>query len=327
MSGETIYSWIKPAPVVPEKPALYRSKVPEAHLTSLVGSTVRVAKASHAHMGAHLKLTVKPERFLRAHEKDTTLDPYALPKPFHLTSNLPPVPRRGERPLSLPPTGKDFVQENAIGAVMAPLRSRATAAPVNWLKTETFGRRPAYLDHIKEWLESERDLMVSMLDQHQMESEHAGGGQAREMDDDERAELLDALKRKWDTVSAAERWREGDREEGDWAARDERTCRNRRSSSALTRFAFPAPPSSLLPQVNDKYQVISHRKISTSNSTKGEVSAQRQQKRRRSVPLTMHAQSMLTNLPSFFLPFPPRRSAGRRAARARWRSSSATSRS
>ena len=64
--------------------------------------------------------------------------------------------------------------------------------------------------------------MVQMIDAQQMESESASGGHTREMADDERAELIEALKRKWDTV-------------------------------------------------NDKYQVISHRNISTSNSTKGEI--------------------------------------------------------
>ena len=220
MSGENIYAWIKPAPVVPERPPLYRSTVP--HDAPLVGSTVKLGFAKHTHLGAHLKDTINPAEFLRAHEKDKTLNPYELPKPFKMTTNLPPVPRRNERPLRLPASGKDFVQNNAVSAIMAPRRSRDKPAPTDWLKVETFGRVPAYLDGVKQELEQERDLMVQMLDQQQMDNEGAAGGSAREMGDDERAELLDALKRKWDTV-------------------------------------------------NDKYQVISHRKISTSNSTKGEI--------------------------------------------------------
>ena len=218
--GELIYAWIKPAPIVPEKPAMYHSRVP--HDMPLAGSTIKVGRAQHAHLGAHLGRTIDPAAFLRAHEKDKTLDPFAMPAPFKMTTNLPPVPRRDERPFRMPPSSRDFVKDNAVNAILAPLRAVRKQAPIDWLKAETFGKVPAYLAGIKQELEQERDLMVQMLDQQQMEHESAAGHATREMTDDERHELLDALKRKWDTV-------------------------------------------------NDKYQVISHRKISTSNSTKGEI--------------------------------------------------------
>jgi hypothetical protein len=218
--GESIYAWIKPALIVPEKPAMYHSRVP--HDMPLAGSTIKVGRAQHAHLGAHLGRTIDPAAFLRAHEKDKTLDPFAMPAPFKMTTNLPPVPRRDERPFRMPPSARDFVKDNAVNAILAPLRAVRKQAPIDWLKAETFGKVPAYLAGIKQELEQERDLMVQMLDQQQMEHESAAGNATREMTDDERHELLDALKRKWDTV-------------------------------------------------NDKYQVISHRKISTSNSTKGEI--------------------------------------------------------
>jgi hypothetical protein len=63
---------------------------------------------------------------------------------------------------------------------------------------------------------------MQLLDQQQMEAEAASGGVTRELDAEERAELLDSLKAKWD-------------------------------------------------EVNARYQVIAHRKISTSNSTIGEI--------------------------------------------------------
>ncbi len=69
---ESIYEWIKPDPVVPEKPALYRAKAsPNA---PLAGSTIRVGHAKHAHMGAELKETIRPDTFLRAHEKSGYVD-------------------------------------------------------------------------------------------------------------------------------------------------------------------------------------------------------------------------------------------------------------
>jgi hypothetical protein len=220
MSHESIYKWIEETPVIPEKPPMYRSRIP--HDIPLTGSTIKIGHGKHTHVGSQLKHTINPTEFLRAHEKDTTLDPNVLPAPFHMTTNLPPVPRRDERPFRMPPSAKNFVEENAVNAILAPRRSREKAQPVDWLKTEKFGKVPEYLDTIKQELENERDLMVQMLDRQQMESESAAGVTTREMSEDERHDLLDALKRKWDTV-------------------------------------------------NDKYQVISHRKISTSNSTKGEI--------------------------------------------------------
>ena len=181
-SGESIYKWIAPVPVVPEKPPMYKSSAAVvAQSKELVASTIRVKHAKHV-MGS---ISTREEP-LRAHSKDKTLNPYELPGPFkYPASNVPPVPRRDERPLSLPASGKSFVQQNAVDALKAP----------------SYGKVPAYLDSVKQELEQERDLMVQMLDAQQMESEAASGAHTREMADDERHELIEALKRKWDTVN------------------------------------------------------------------------------------------------------------------------------
>lgn len=67
--SESIYAWIAPDPVVPEKPALYRST--HAHNAPLVGSTIKVVKGAHSHLGqtrAQLMATVQPENYLRARQ-------------------------------------------------------------------------------------------------------------------------------------------------------------------------------------------------------------------------------------------------------------------
>ncbi len=92
---------------------------------------------------------------------------------------------------------------------------------LNWTKKKEYGQVPSYLSRVKQDIEAERDYILHMLDQEQMEAE-AASGQTREMTDEERAELLEALKTKWD-------------------------------------------------EVNARFQVIAHRKISTSNSTIGEI--------------------------------------------------------
>jgi len=284
--GESIYAWIKPAPIVPEKPAMYHSRVP--HDMPLAGSTIKVGRAQHAHLGAHLGRTIDPAAFLRAHEKDKTLDPFAMPAPFKMTTNLPPVPRRDERPFRMPPSSRDFVKDNAVNAILAPLRAVRKQAPIDWLKAETFGKVPAYLAGIKQELEQERDLMVQMIDAQQMESESASGGHTREMADDERHELIEALKRKWDTVNvrASAQGTVGGcapraSTRAAFACLGEALTPSRLLSPHALRRREPAqrallttpllPPPSHPPPPQDKYQVISHRNISTSNSTKGEI--------------------------------------------------------
>jgi len=67
--SESIYAWIAPDPVVPEKPVLYHST--HAHNAPLVGSTIKVVRGSHSHLGqtrAQLMATVQPENYLRARQ-------------------------------------------------------------------------------------------------------------------------------------------------------------------------------------------------------------------------------------------------------------------
>lgn len=76
--SESIYEWIRPAPVVPEKPPMYHSKHPAD--APLVGSTIRVTKAKHAHMGAELKATITPQEFLKSHSnpRHIHIDPHSI---------------------------------------------------------------------------------------------------------------------------------------------------------------------------------------------------------------------------------------------------------
>jgi hypothetical protein len=134
---------------------------------------------------------------------------------------VPPVPRRDERPHRLPPSHKDFITENAIAAMLTEPRYKSKEE-TNWLAAETYGKVPAYLERVKREVEAEREYVLGLLDQQQMEAESSSGQQTREMSPDERDDLCTALKMKWDVVNA-------------------------------------------------KYQQIAHRKISTTNSTQGEI--------------------------------------------------------
>jgi hypothetical protein len=97
---------------------------------------------------------------------------------------------------------KDFVSENAIKAITMSPKPRPAPGP-NWLSRDgAYGKVPKYLANVKEEIEAEREFILNLLDAQQMQAEAEAGGSTREMGDDERAELLDALKSKWDAVNA-----------------------------------------------------------------------------------------------------------------------------
>jgi len=75
---ESIYEWIKPAPVAPEKPALYHAKA--SPFAPLAGSTIKITKAKHVHIGAELGKTIDPTKFLKAHEKSGFVDTHTIRK-------------------------------------------------------------------------------------------------------------------------------------------------------------------------------------------------------------------------------------------------------
>lgn len=226
MAAESIYTWIKPPPEVPVKPPLYHAKArPDA---PLAGSTLKVGTHSKGWgtLGAELKGTIRPDRFLRAHEKTGHIDSSSIPKPYHrppeeAATKKPAVPRRDERPTHAPPSGKDFVTDNAIAAIITQPKVQPKEA-VDWMHRPGFGTTPRYLSRVRAELEAEREYVLAMMEDAHARSAAEGGAAVRELTSGEREELMAALKAKWDEVSA-------------------------------------------------KYGVIAHRKISTSNSTQGEI--------------------------------------------------------
>ena len=64
--GESIYSWIKAAPVVPEKSPLYRSA--HAPLAAPTASTFRetTVKKPTGSMGRVVKDSIRPDAFLKS---------------------------------------------------------------------------------------------------------------------------------------------------------------------------------------------------------------------------------------------------------------------
>jgi hypothetical protein len=157
---------------------------------------------------------------------------------------------KGSKPPARQP--RDFVTENAIAAIIAsPRKPAPPPAPVN----PNFAKRPAYLDRIAAQLAAERDYVLRLADAQQRDAEVAGG--MREMGAEERAELVQQLKAKWTEVSNV---------------RCAHFCLACRRGKELTH---PHPPPffthSIPSPALQRYSVFAHKKISTSNSSVGEI--------------------------------------------------------
>lgn len=90
---------------------------------------------------------------------------------------------------------KNFITSNAVENILAVPKREEEG--VDWLKKPHFGEVPPYLTKIKQEIADEYDYIKSMQQQ-QMDDGPAG---MRQMGEDERGELIHALKTKWDAVN------------------------------------------------------------------------------------------------------------------------------
>ena len=106
-----------------------------------------------------------------------------------------PVPLKDEKPIMGLVSDKNFIVSNAVENILA-----APNLPVNkdkdFLKKKNYGKVPIYLQTIKKEIEDEYQLVREM----QIEEEADMDRQKFLMDEQEKNELISALKKKWEVV-------------------------------------------------------------------------------------------------------------------------------
>jgi len=112
----------------------------------------------------------------------------------------PPVPTAEEcmiasKALSNGAETKNFITSNAVENILAVPKRDPEA--IDWLKKPYFGQTPPYLEKIKQEINDEYEYIKSM--QQQDDSGIPAG--MRQMDDEERTQLVSSLKAKWDSVN------------------------------------------------------------------------------------------------------------------------------
>lgn len=223
MMEESIYNIIPPKPVPVEKPPMHRSKHnPNVPPTASTFHTSGSHHPTASNMGGDLQSkpvadrptgvfgkppgTVRndPNSFMKAGsktEKIKTLKEMKQTEPEKLqptklsASTKPAVPRRHEAPIMNLCTSKNYVVANAVETILAAPKKIPDNAK-DYLKKEDFGKVPKYLAHVKKDIQAEYDY-INQLHQAQFEAQQ----QVKGMDENERLELIDKLKAKWEQVN------------------------------------------------------------------------------------------------------------------------------
>ncbi|KAJ1414925.1 calmodulin-binding-domain-containing protein [Ochromonadaceae sp. CCMP2298] len=110
------------------------------------------------------------------------------------------VPNKNERPILGITTTKNFVTANAVEAILQAPRP-VNSMELNYMKKEDFGKIPEYLTQVREEIRRENE-MIDRYVKEQMGDVEAAPEVYEELPEDERLDLVYALKDKWASVNA-----------------------------------------------------------------------------------------------------------------------------
>lgn len=105
------------------------------------------------------------------------------------------VPLKDEKPIMGLVSDKNFIVSNAVENILAAPKL-PSSNDRDFLKKKNYGKVPRYLQTIKKEIEDEYQLVREM----QIEDEADMDRQKFLMADDEKQELIQALKKKWEVV-------------------------------------------------------------------------------------------------------------------------------
>jgi hypothetical protein len=111
----------------------------------------------------------------------------------------PRVPRRDEKPIMGITTSKNYITANAVEAILQ-VPKQYEKPELNYLKKEEYGKKPAYLDQVKDEIRRENEMIEKYVKEQMGEIEEAPVVY-EQMSDEEAVELLIALKNKWTAVN------------------------------------------------------------------------------------------------------------------------------
>lgn len=222
--GESIYSIIPPKEIEQEKTAMYRST--HRHALPPTASTFGGAQTTHPNcmnLGGEAQDKIVPDKkgrtmgktpganrssptdYMKKNANTTVVQtlgevkrtsPHLL-QPTELKPKLKPdVPKTSDVPVMNLVTSKNFVVSNAVETILAAPKKGSLGAK-EYMSKQDYGKIPTYLKHIKQDIDAEYEYIRQLQEVEQQERD----SQMRPMQDNERQQLLEGLKAKWEAVN------------------------------------------------------------------------------------------------------------------------------
>jgi hypothetical protein len=94
---------------------------------------------------------------------------------------------------------KNFISENALAVIMADAR-RPVRGDIDYTKKEDFGKTPSYLANVKAEIAAEKEYIRNVM-AHEAAAAHAHEPTTSILPENERVQLLQSLKLKWEQVN------------------------------------------------------------------------------------------------------------------------------
>lgn len=126
----------------------------------------------------------------------------ALPQPkrfMYTDQRKPNVIRRDQMPSMALKTSKNYVTENALSVIMAAPGGRKPDN-ANYLKKADYGKVPKYLKKVKGEISVEKEYIRQVMAQ-EREAQMSMQPKMKALPEQERLQLLDNLKKKWEAVN------------------------------------------------------------------------------------------------------------------------------
>lgn len=151
----------------------------------------------------------KQKRYVSKHNPDpnraaSSFGPNRVSSPADAARRSKPkkdaVPRRHERPVHGLKTEKNYIEANAIEAILQVPAKTYGSEQVRYVNKKGYGKRPAYLDRVQGEIQREKETIRKALEEKEQVQE-VSQSSPKKLTNEERAEMLDKLKAKWDEVN------------------------------------------------------------------------------------------------------------------------------
>eukprot|EP01041_Mallomonas_annulata_P005333 gene5333-10662_t len=208
--SESIYNLVPREYAAPVKEPMYRSKHnPNEPLTGstfgckgttrLIGAAVAVKKDSALFGPRGSQDKPDPKAFLRKSNMGIGSQEMKASSFRYLDCTKPPVPSRNDAPVMGLHSDKNYITANAVEAILQVPRVINNEEP-NFMKKEDYGQVPTYLSQVQEEIRREKEMIDNYVKE-RMGYQDEEPDRTEILSEDERHDLINALKMKWDIVN------------------------------------------------------------------------------------------------------------------------------